>query len=45
MEWIARVQPERAVLTHVNHEFDHDELLARCPPGVEPGYDGMVVEV
>jgi len=45
MEWIARVQPERAVLTHMNHELDYDELLARCPPGVEPGYDGMVVEV
>ena len=45
MEWIARVKPERAVLTHMNHETDYDEVLARCPPGVEPGYDGLVVEL
>ena len=45
MEWIARLKPERAVLTHMNHEVDYEELLARCPPGVEPGYDGLVVEL
>jgi phosphoribosyl 1,2-cyclic phosphate phosphodiesterase len=45
MEWIARVKPARAILTHMNHEADYDELAARCPPGVEPGYDGLVVEV
>ena len=45
MEWIARVKPERAILTHMNHEADYDELLSRCPPGVEPGYDGLVVEI
>jgi len=45
MEWIARVKPERAILTHMNHEVDYDELAARCPPGVEPGYDGLVVEL
>jgi phosphoribosyl 1,2-cyclic phosphate phosphodiesterase len=45
LEWIARVKPARAILTHMNHEADYDELLARCPPGVEPGYDGLVVEL
>lgn len=45
LEWIARVKPERAILTHMNQELDYDELLSRCPPGVEPGYDGLVVEV
>jgi phosphoribosyl 1,2-cyclic phosphate phosphodiesterase len=45
MEWIARVKPARAILTHMNHEVDYAELAARCPPGVEPGYDGLVVEV
>ncbi len=43
--WIARVKPERAVLTHMNYEMDYDEVAARCPPGVEPGYDGLVVEI
>jgi phosphoribosyl 1,2-cyclic phosphate phosphodiesterase len=45
LEWIARVKPERAILTHMNEQLDYDELLSRCPPGVEPGYDGLVVEV
>jgi phosphoribosyl 1,2-cyclic phosphate phosphodiesterase len=45
LEWIARVKPERAILTHMNEQLDYDELLSRCPPGVEPGYDGMTVEV
>ena len=45
LEWIARVAPARAVLTHMNHQIDYDDLKRRCPPGVEPAYDGMVLEV
>lgn len=45
LEWIARVGPERAVLTHMNHQTDYATLASRCPPGVEPGYDGMVLEL
>lgn len=45
LEWIARVGPERAILTHMNHSLDYAELAARCPPGVEPGYDGLVIEL
>ena len=43
--WIERVKPERAVLTHMNHQIDYEDLKARCPAGVEPGYDGLVIEV
>jgi len=45
LEWIARVGPARAVLTHMNHQVDYEDLKARCPPGVEPAYDGMVLEL
>ncbi len=45
LEWIARVKPQRAILTHMNEKLDYDELLSRCPPGVEPGYDGLTVEI
>ena len=45
LAWIERVKPARAILTHMNQEVDYDTLAARCPPGVEPGYDGLVVEV
>jgi len=41
LEWIARVRPKRAVLTHLNHQVDYADLARRCPPGVEPGYDGL----
>jgi phosphoribosyl 1,2-cyclic phosphate phosphodiesterase len=41
--WIAELKPKRAVLTHLNHTVDYDELARRCPPGVEPGYDGLTV--
>lgn len=44
MEWVARVKPGRAVLHHMNHQADYAALLAACPPGVEPGYDGLVIE-
>lgn len=44
LEWITRIKPKRAVLTHMNHNMDYDAVLARCPPGVEPAYDGMVLE-
>ena len=45
LEWIARVAPARAVLIHMNHQVDYQDLKGRCPPGVEPAYDGMVLEV
>jgi len=43
--WIERVRPGRAILTHLNHTLDYDDLARRCPAGVEPAYDGMVIEL
>jgi phosphoribosyl 1,2-cyclic phosphate phosphodiesterase len=45
LEWIDRVKPERAVLTHMSHQFDYDNLRAQLPTGVEPGFDGMYLEI
>lgn len=45
LAWIERLKPERAVLTHMNHTLDYEVVRRRCPPGVEPGYDGLVVEI
>ena len=45
LDWIARLRPRRAILTHMNHQVDYEDLKSRCPPGVEPAYDGMVIEV
>ena len=36
---------ERTLLTHLTHETGHQDLLDRLPPGVEPGSEGLTVEV
>ncbi len=42
--WIKRVKPEIAILTHMSHDFDYEQLSKELPAGVVPGYDGMVIE-
>ena len=44
LEWIATARPKRAILTHMDQTMDYAGLVAELPPGVEPGYDGLVVE-
>ena len=41
---IERVKPKRAVLTHMHVDLDYETLARELPEGVEPGYDGMVLE-
>ncbi|MFN3944454.1 MAG: MBL fold metallo-hydrolase [Allosphingosinicella sp.] len=43
--WIAVVQPGRAILTHMDNSMDYRSLAAELPAGVEPGYDGLEVEL
>jgi phosphoribosyl 1,2-cyclic phosphate phosphodiesterase len=45
LSWVKRAKPKHTVLTHLNHTLDYDDLAAKCPPGVEPGYDGLSVEL
>lgn len=45
LEWIERVKPKRAIFTHMNFQADYATLRDMCPAGVEPGYDGMVLEI
>jgi phosphoribosyl 1,2-cyclic phosphate phosphodiesterase len=45
LAWIERVKPERAVLTHMDQGLDYETLRRRLPKGVEPAYDGLVLEV
>jgi phosphoribosyl 1,2-cyclic phosphate phosphodiesterase len=44
-EWVARVRPRRTVLTHMSADMDWAWLKANLPPGIEPGFDGMVLAV
>lgn len=45
LKWITRVKPQKAILTHMAHEFDYDKLSDELPAGVYPAYDGMVIEI
>ncbi len=43
--WIDHVRPRLAYLTHMNHEVDYRAWKEKLPPGIEPAYDGLVIEV
>jgi phosphoribosyl 1,2-cyclic phosphate phosphodiesterase len=44
LEWIERLKPKRAILTHMTAEFDYETLKRQLPAHIEPAYDGMVIE-
>lgn len=44
LEWIARVKPQRAILTNLHVHMDYATLQRELPEGVEPAYDGLTVE-
>lgn len=45
LEWIRALGAKRAILTHMDNSMDYATLCAELPPGVEPGFDGMEVEL
>lgn len=38
---IATLKPKRAILTHINHKFDHYEVEKELPENVTLAYDGL----
>lgn len=44
LSWIRRVKPKRAILTNLHIDLDYHTLRAALPDGVEPAYDGLVIE-
>ena len=45
LEWISELQPRRAVLTNMHVDLDYATLKRELPAGVEPGFDGMVLDI
>lgn len=43
LDWIARIKPKRAILTHLHVDLDYATLKRELPAHVEPAYDGMVL--
>ena len=44
LEWIEKLKPKRAILTHMTADLDYDALRRELPRHVEPAFDGMVLE-
>ena len=45
LAWIRALRPRRAVLTHMDHSMDYATLRDELPDGIEPGYDGLEIEL
>lgn len=44
LSWIERVRPKHAVLTNLHTDLDYQALRRSLPAGVEPAFDGLVIE-
>jgi phosphoribosyl 1,2-cyclic phosphate phosphodiesterase len=44
VQWIERIKPRRAVISHMSGRLDYATLKAELPPYIEPAYDGMIVD-
>jgi phosphoribosyl 1,2-cyclic phosphate phosphodiesterase len=45
LQWIERLTPGRAVLTHMHTPLDYATVAAETPDSVDPAYDGLVLEI
>jgi phosphoribosyl 1,2-cyclic phosphate phosphodiesterase len=45
LEYIARINPKKALLTHISHDIKHSETSGHLPENVDIAYDGLVIEV
>jgi len=45
LEWIERLKPGRAVLTHMHTPLDYATVAAETPQHIEPAYDGLAMEI
>jgi phosphoribosyl 1,2-cyclic phosphate phosphodiesterase len=45
LEWIGKLTPKRAVLTHMHIPLDYETVQLETPDHVEPAFDGMVIEL
>ncbi len=44
LEYVAKIKPRRAYLTHMNHEVLHERDSKKLPKGVGFAYDGLILE-
>lgn len=45
LAWVEELRPLRTILIHMDQSMDYATLRRSLPNGIEPGYDGQIVEV
>ena len=45
LEWVSKLKPKRTMLTNLHIDMDYRTLLKELPKGVEPGFDGLSIEM
>lgn len=45
LQWIEKVRPKRAILTHMNGSLDYETLKSSLPSHIEPAYDGLRIDL
>lgn len=45
VSWVGRIKPRRAILTHLHSDLDYATLKRELPAGIEPAFDGMVIDL
>jgi len=43
LAWVDALKPKRTILTHMGPNMDYAKLRRELPPGIEPGFDGLVL--
>lgn len=45
LQWVETIKPYRTILTHMGSDLDYSTLKTSLPVGIEPAFDGMLIEV
>jgi len=41
---IEGVGAKRGFITHIGHDYSHEDIIAMLPPHIQPAHDGLVIE-
>jgi phosphoribosyl 1,2-cyclic phosphate phosphodiesterase len=44
-KWVEQLRPRRTILTHMGPDMDYRQVCEMLPSNIEPGYDGMVIDL
>lgn len=44
ISWVEQLAPRRTALVHMDHSMDYATLRATLPSGIEPAFDGLVLQ-